>query len=423
MKDVYASTRIVIDDGNVATKPWGSCNSRVFDAIAGGCLVITNSTLAASELFGDLVPTFEDRVSLASTLNYWLTNEQLRRERVDKLQEIVRREHTYSNRARKAVNLLLNGVRPLRVAIKCAAITREKRHWGDFHFAMSLAGALRSKDCVVRVDCRESWQGGISDSDDVVIVLRGLLPYKTKPHQKNIMWLISHPNDVPVSEFLGYDYVYIASLPHVEQVSCWSETPIEFLPQCTDKKRFSFDANIIGSRSERVLFVGNSRGIFRDAVRWSVEQELNIGIYGAGWEPFVTDSRLKGQLIPNEVLCDFYASSGIVLCDHWPDMRKMGYVSNRVFDVLASGGRLVVDEVMRMKELIPYDYEVFRNGEELSEIVKRHAEIKTEARREISEWVLENHSFGARARTIRDRINTLLGIEEMEEHRTRGVRA
>ena len=45
LQELYASTNVVLDDNNHVTKVWGSVNSRVFDALAVGVLVITNGTL------------------------------------------------------------------------------------------------------------------------------------------------------------------------------------------------------------------------------------------------------------------------------------------------------------------------------------------------------------------------------------------
>jgi hypothetical protein len=42
LPEVYAATKIVLDDNNHVTKAWGSVNSRVFDALAAGALVISN---------------------------------------------------------------------------------------------------------------------------------------------------------------------------------------------------------------------------------------------------------------------------------------------------------------------------------------------------------------------------------------------
>lgn len=56
LPSVYAQSRLVIDDANHQTKTWGAANSRVFDALAAGCLIITNSQSVSDEVFGDLLP-------------------------------------------------------------------------------------------------------------------------------------------------------------------------------------------------------------------------------------------------------------------------------------------------------------------------------------------------------------------------------
>ena len=42
----------------------------------------------------------------------------------------------------------------------------------------------------------------------------------------------------------------------------------------------------------------------------------------------------------------FYRNARVVLNDHWPDMRDKGFVSNRIFDVLACGVPLISDSVV-----------------------------------------------------------------------------
>lgn len=400
LPDVYASTKIVIDDANIATKPWGSCNSRVFDALAAGCLVMTNGSDGVQELFGGLVPTFDDKKSLSQGLNYWLDHEEERRERVKRLREIVLAEHTYDNRARHFVEVLEKRPRPVRIAIKCPAIFEERAHWGDYHFADALAAELRKIGYAARVDCRETWHSGMADTDDAVLVLRGLLPYKPKMHQYNMLWLISHPNDVSTTELLEYDQVYCASAYHSELLADSCRVPVSFLPQCVDTGRFHFIPERVNTKPDRVLFVGNSRGVFRDSVRWAVEKNLDIDVYGNGWEPFLKDNRLKGRLIPNEVLAEAYAASKYVLCDHWEDMKRLGYVSNRVFDVLAVGGKILVDDVRGLAELIPSGYEVFDNADTYRKLVSASVRVDLDERRALAEWIAEKHSFAVRARMI-----------------------
>ncbi|MDH2326895.1 glycosyltransferase [Cereibacter sp. SYSU M97828] len=288
----------------------------------------------------------------------------------------------------------------LRIAIKCPAPEADTARWGDFHFAESLAAALRRLGHAVRVDCREHWSAPIGDADDVVIVLRGLLPWKPKPSQVNILWIISHPGDLPPAEVEGYDLVWSASPRHADLLSRLTGREVAFLPQCTDTDRFAFDETRIGLRADRVLFVGNARGIYRDAVRWALERGIDLHLFGKGWGPFVPQDVVRAANIPNAVLADFYASSRIVLCDHWEDMRRLGFVSNRVMDVLAVGGRLAVDDVAGIEDLVPGGYRIFRDAQGLHDAATAAASEGIEARRRIAQHVHAHHSFDARARTL-----------------------
>ncbi len=399
--NVYASTKIAIDDANVATRDWGSCNSRVFDAMAAGCLLVTNGDLGVQELFGDLVPTFSDAPSLTRTLQYWLSHEEEREARVAELREIVRTKHTYDNRAETVHAALTTQDLPIRIAIKISARFNERMNWGDYHFAESLAKSLRKQGFIVTVDCLEGWNRGTAEADDVVIVLRGLSGYKPQPNQINILWLISHPRDIPLSELEPYDQIYVASIPYAERLRESLDVPVEVLLQCTDIDRFQpTDDTEVAGEAGKPLFVGNSRGIFRTVVKWSVELEADIDVYGGGWEQFLTDQRLRGTHIPNEVLSSYYERSTAVLCDHWDDMKREGFLSNRAFDVLACGGQLIVDDVTGIEDILPGGYKVFRTRDELGKILKS---LKVPSRRERMKrvaWVRENHSFDARAEVL-----------------------
>ncbi|UTB33043.1 MAG: glycosyltransferase [Methanobacterium sp. ERen5] len=96
---LYASTKIVIDDANSATKAYGSVNSRVYDALACGTLVLTNGKLGALEIFGEDLPVFETETQLNLLLNHYLEADDDRINLVEKLQKFVVENHTYFNRA------------------------------------------------------------------------------------------------------------------------------------------------------------------------------------------------------------------------------------------------------------------------------------------------------------------------------------
>ena len=99
LPEVYASTKIVIDDANNATKKYGAVNSRVFDALACGALVITNGENGAKETFNGKLPVFKSKEELNHLIEYYLSNDNERLAKIEELQKCVLENHTYINRA------------------------------------------------------------------------------------------------------------------------------------------------------------------------------------------------------------------------------------------------------------------------------------------------------------------------------------
>lgn len=108
MPRIYRSVKILLDDATPSTREAGSVNSRVFDALAAGCLVLTDNAKGAAETFGGLLPVFEDKASLQALLRKYLENEPLRRETATALREQVLENHTYAARARQLSDLLVS---------------------------------------------------------------------------------------------------------------------------------------------------------------------------------------------------------------------------------------------------------------------------------------------------------------------------
>lgn len=106
MPKIYNNTKILIDDANRVTKPFGSVNSRVFDALASGTLVITNGLLGAKDTFEDKLPTYSTSEELQETLRYYLEHEKEREELVTELQMFVREYHSYDYRAEQLMAIL-----------------------------------------------------------------------------------------------------------------------------------------------------------------------------------------------------------------------------------------------------------------------------------------------------------------------------
>jgi len=97
--NLYARSKIVLDDVAPAAREHGSQNSRLFEALAAGALVVTNLDTGLSELGLDEVPVVHDQEDLEDLLRHLLEDPQELRARAQRLRAIVMRDHTFAQRA------------------------------------------------------------------------------------------------------------------------------------------------------------------------------------------------------------------------------------------------------------------------------------------------------------------------------------
>lgn len=305
----------------------------------------------------------------------------------------------------------------LSFAIKIAAPEDEKDAWGDFHFAQSLAEAIERLGHTARIDFRHQWSGHALADEDVAIVLRGLIPYTPRPGQIAFLWNISHPDQVGYEEYDRYSRIYCASTSHAALLRHLVKPPVDVLLQATDPVRFHPETPAEGAPD--ILFCGNSRGVDREIVRWAIETDRAPTIYGDGWDGLVPDTLIAAKNIDNKALGRLYAGSGVVLNDHWPSMRAFGLVSNRLFDVVASGGRVVSDPVPSIAPLFGDAVTQVADAREARRAIDHLLSTPNdpEARRKLAETIATEHSFDARAaRLVGDALRTL-GMEGPEAPR------
>jgi hypothetical protein len=239
-------------------------------------------------------------------------------------------------------------------------------HWGDLYFARDFAAALSSFGQDVEIHRRNNlWErDGI---EDVSVVIRGLERVNPKPGKINILWIISTPELITKGELDGFDIIFVASNSWSEWVT--KKTGIKVLPllQCTDPKRFNPSASKPDLTKE-IIFVGNARKRLRQIVKDFIDAQVPIKIYGKGWTGKVPQSLVGQQFIPNNELPIRYRSSKIVLNDHRPDMRKRGFYSNRLFDAVASGARVLSDDVVGLEQFFEGAVKTYTDSSELRAI-------------------------------------------------------
>lgn len=99
LADVYARSQVVIDDMTASTHEFGNQNSRLFEALASGALVITNCANGLDELGLGATPTAADAAELQRLLDLYTGDSDAREALVAKLRTVVLERHTFSHRA------------------------------------------------------------------------------------------------------------------------------------------------------------------------------------------------------------------------------------------------------------------------------------------------------------------------------------
>lgn len=411
LPEIYSSTKVLIDDAASSTLPYGSVNSRVFDALATGTPVVTNCEAGVRELFDEDFPTYSSPQELRSALDSLLKDEELRNELAGRYQRVVLREHTYGRRAEQLAGLLRRRAEALSFCIKIGAPNREVvQSWGDLHYARAMRRQLelRGHRCIIQA--LDEWDNAEGLTCDVAIHLKGLTPYETKPGQLNVLWNISHPGKLTAAECDGYDLVLVASKRWADRLKNDTETPVFVMEQATDPEVFFPDYEPIHDRE--LVFVGNSRRVERRILRDLLPTGRDLAVWGGDWEGLIDAKYVAGEFLPNRQVRKAYSSASIVLNDHWDDMREHGFVSNRIYDALACGALVVSDDLPELQENFGDAVVTYNSPEELRELVE-HYLASPQERQERGhlgrELVLEHHTF-------EHRIVELLGhVEELLE--------
>lgn len=282
--------------------------------------------------------------------------------------------------------------------------------WGDTHLAADIAAALGRLGHDATVRSRDRWSEPAAMCADVRLVLRGLARAERRPGQVHVLWVISHPDTVTDEECDAADLVAVASEPFAAELARRTATPVVVLHQATDPERFRPRPPDPRFRAP-VAFVGKTRDVFRPVVRDAVAAGLPLAVWGTGWEAFLDPTLLRGGYVPNSELPLLYASVDVVLNDHWDDMRRWGFVSNRCFDAVAAGAAVVSDHVDGLDELFDGAVVTYHDAADLAAAVRRLLEHPEERRRAVAaarHRILQGHTFDHRARALVEAVRPLL---------------
>ncbi|WP_176038744.1 glycosyltransferase [Brucella tritici] len=299
----------------------------------------------------------------------------------------------------------------LKIALKIPAPRAKAAEWGDYHFAASLSKSLGELGHATRIDFLEDWPSRRHEqSDDVVIVLRGLSRYTPSPAAINIMWNISHPDQVDYSEYDEYNIVYSASESYTSLLKNLTNTRVKTLYQATDTARFNPE-RYSAHMEHDLLFVGNSRKIYRDIVKWAVDAGHTPTVYGTLWENYIPKHMIQGKNISNDRLGKYYASAHIVLNDHWESMREYGLLSNRLFDCVACNTTVISDAVTSLSSIFDGAVVQVSSQAELEEAIEVPKKNQNDITEKVGAFIRQHHNFDVRAKTIVRDVLEYVGVD------------
>lgn len=276
-------------------------------------------------------------------------------------------------------------------------------HSGDWHYAGCFVDALdRAGVDAVRQPIAEA--ASIDGrARDVHIVLRGLEPVERTPAQVHVLWVISHPEALTVAECDAADLVLVASERYAGHLAGLTTTPVEVFEQATEPTRFRPEA-WTGPRTGLTV-VANTRGVRRAGVDAALASGHRPIIHGLGWDGLVDPDLVASTYVAFDDLPALYASSAVVLNDHWETMRLWGFTSNRILDALAAGAIVVSDHLPEIVERFEGAVPTWEAPEELGTILDAIAADPAPFRDRADrarQLVLDHHTFDHRVRELDD---------------------
>ena len=280
-----------------------------------------------------------------------------------------------------------------------------RESWGDLHFARALAAALGRAGVQATVEYRSDRFRAAAPGDGVVLVLRGRTRLDPVPapgtDPVRLLWVISHPDEVTDAELAAYDQVLAAGDPWAGATSSRTGVAVETLLQATG---FPDVGAAVGEvPHHEVLFVANARGVRRPMLDTARAAGAEVAVYGKGWEQVAPELPVVADRLPQALVPAAYAAADVVLNDHWADMRECGFVSNRLFDAVACGARVLSDDLPGVdldalfegcvRAVAPDDVEAVRRL--LADVAESWPD--DEHRRRVAQRVRREHGFDARA--------------------------
>ena len=295
--------------------------------------------------------------------------------------------------------------------------------WGDYILGKDLEEGLKKHGHNVVPSFIDNFYPVEQNKSKIDIYMHGFVPFNPPKNDNkiNILYLyypletantnkyknvkdIEEPSWMSLqTELWDFDLVAVASPTYQKEIEKLGLKTI-FTPQFTNPDKFFYEYD--KDKAYDILFVGRP-GYERISALWAIESGFDVSLFGDGWQSKVDNKYFKGSYIDNNELHKYYASAKIVLNDTRSDMKEAGFISNRVFDVTASGGFLISDYMPEIERFYGDSIPMFKTKEELKHLIEyylSHPEERKEKARKAQEITLSNFTNEIIAKNMIDAV-------------------
>lgn len=242
---------------------------------------------------------------------------------------------------------------------------------GDFFLANDLRLGLEKIGYKVEYRFRENYDDLKLGNAGNVLYFKGYYDFEHLPDvktdgRKSVLYLY-YVEGLHTDILKEVDVVASASQKLLAELAYGYGIKGFFVPQFTNPEKFK-PAEKDDTKAYKILFVGsNHTGRGRKSVDYALQSGAGLAVFGKFWEGYLEQKYLKGQYIDNDELYQYYSNADIVLNDHREDMRYYGFVSNRIYDVTASGGFILTDYLPEIEEVYGDSVATYKNFDEFKE--------------------------------------------------------
>ena len=242
---------------------------------------------------------------------------------------------------------------------------------GDFFLANDLKAGFENLGYEVEYRFREDYNDIKLGDAGNVIYLKGYYNFEKLPKddvkgRKNILY-IYYVEGLHLNILDEVDVVVSGSKRLIDESLKPLGKITYYVPQFTNPERFK-PYEKTDKFVHEVLFVGSdnsNKG--RECVNFAVDTGAKFDVYGKFWDGKLPAGVLKGGYIDNDELYKHYSNAKIVLNDHRRDMKYFGFISNRIYDVTASGGFILSDYMPEIEEVYGDSIVMYKNYDEFKQ--------------------------------------------------------